>query len=128
MAKTQQFTIAVENRPGVVAHIAKTLGDAKVNILALLGTAQGATGTVQCVVENPKQAKKALDAAGLRYTEGSAEQHELANKPGALAQCLGALADRGVNLTSICATAAKGGRKAVVVYSAEAKAASAAAG
>ena len=30
-----------KNRPGAVAEIAKALGNAKVNILALLGTAQG---------------------------------------------------------------------------------------
>jgi len=30
MAKTKQFTIAVENRPGAVAEIARTLGEAKV--------------------------------------------------------------------------------------------------
>ena len=35
MAKTKQFTIAVENRPGAVAEIARTLGEAKANILAL---------------------------------------------------------------------------------------------
>jgi hypothetical protein len=117
MAKAQQFIITVDNRPGAVAEIAKTLGDAKVNILALLGTAQGTTGTVHCVVENPKQARKALAAAGLHYKETTAEQYELPNKPGALAQCLSKLAHRNVNLGSICATAAKGGRKAVVVCS-----------
>jgi len=39
MAKIKQFTIAIENRPGAVAEIAKALGNARVNILALLGTA-----------------------------------------------------------------------------------------
>jgi len=46
----------------------------------------------------------------------------LPNKAGALAQCLEKLAARGVNLNSIYATASKGGRKAVVVYTAEAEA------
>jgi len=59
MAKTKQFTIAVENRPGAVAEIARTLGDAKVNILALLGTAQGTSGTVQLVAEDSRRAKGA---------------------------------------------------------------------
>ena len=36
MAKTKQFTISIDNQPGAVAHIAKTLGEAKVNILSLL--------------------------------------------------------------------------------------------
>ena len=120
MAKTKQFTISVDNQPGTVAHIAKTLGDAKVNILALLGTAQGSTGTVQLVAEDAKKAKKALDAAGITYQETPAEQHELPNKPGALAQSLKQLAAKGVSLGSIHATAAKGGKKAVVVYTVEA--------
>jgi hypothetical protein len=115
MAKTKQFTITVDNRPGAAAAIAKTLGSAKVNILALLGTAQGPTGTVQLVAENPKQAKKALDAAHIAYKETSAETYHLPNKAGALAGCLARLAARGVNLNSIHATAAKGGKTANVV-------------
>lgn len=121
MAKTKQFTIPVENQPGAVAKIARTLGDAKVNILALLGTAEGDGGKVQLVVENARRAKKALDAAQITYEEIAAEEYELANKPGALADCLETLKRRGVNLNSICATAAKGGKKAVVVYTAGAK-------
>ena len=120
MAKTKQFTINVQNQPGTVLEIAKTLGNAKVNILSLLGTAQGTSGTVQLVAEDARKAKKALDAAKIAYQESPAEQYELANKPGALAQCLNQLAAKGVNLSSIHATAAKGGRKAVVVYTAEA--------
>jgi len=127
MAKTKQFTISVENQPGAVARIAKTLGDAKVNILALLGTAQGTGGTVQLVAEDARKAKKALDAASITYQETPAEQMELPNKAGALAQCLDKLAAKGVNLNSIHATAAKGGKKAIVVYTAEAAGQSAAA-
>jgi hypothetical protein len=119
MAKTKQFTISVDNQPGAVARIAKALGDSKVNILALLGTAQGAVGTVQLIAEDAKKAKKALDAANIAYQETPAEQYELPNKPGALAQCLNQLAAKGVSLNSIHATATKGGKKAVVVYTLE---------
>jgi hypothetical protein len=122
MARTKQFTVTVENRPGAVAAIAKTLGNANVNILALLGTAQGTSGAVEIVVEDPRRAKKALDEAGLTYRESTVEEYELQNKPGALAQCLDKLAAKGVNLNSICATAAKGGKKAVLVYTVETEA------
>ena len=121
MAKTKVLTITVQNQPGALASIAKTLGTAKVNILGLIGTAQGATGTVHLVAEDARRAKKALDEATLAYEETAAEQHELANKPGALAQHLEKLAAKGVNLSSIHATAVKGGKKAVVVYTVEAK-------
>lgn len=119
MAKTKQFTITVDNQPGAVARIARALGDSKVNILALLGTAQGMTGTVELVAEDAKKAKKALDEARISYQETAAEQHELPNKAGALAQYLASLEKKGVNLGSIHATAAKGGKKAVVVYTLE---------
>jgi len=127
MAKTKQFIVTVENRPGAVAEIARTLGNAKVNILALLGRAQETSGTVQFIVDDAKRAKKALDESGLTYRETTAEEYELPNKPGALAQCLDKLKARGINLNSICATAAKGGKKAVIVYTVdvESKAASA---
>jgi hypothetical protein len=120
MAKTKQFTISVDNHPGAVAHIARILGDAKVNILSLLGTAEGTAGTVQLIVEDARRAKKALDAGRVSYQETPAEQYELSNKAGALANCLDQLAKKGVNLNSIHATAAKGGKKAVVVYTSEA--------
>src|SRR6266436_4476746 len=136
MAKTKQFTIAIDNHPGAVAAIARALGDAKVNILSLLGTAQGTAGSenilsllgtaqgtagsVQFIVDDARRAKKALDAARIAYQETPAEACDLPNKPGALAQCLDKLAAKGVNLNSIHATAAKGGKKAVIVYTAEA--------
>jgi hypothetical protein len=119
MPKTKQFTIRVENRPGAVAHIARALGDRRVNILALRATAEAAKGTVQLVAEDSLRAKTALEDADIVYTETVAEEHELPNKPGALAELLERLAARGINLSTVYATAAKGGRKAIVVYSAE---------
>ena len=121
MAKIKQFTIAVENRPGAVAEIAKTLGNAKVNVLSLLGNAQGTSGTIKLVAEDARRAKKALDEAKIQYQETTAEEYELPNKAGALAQCLEKLAAKGVNLSSIHATVSKGGRKAVVVCTVEAE-------
>ena len=119
MAKTKLISITVDNKPGAVASIAKTLGDAKVNILSLLATSHGPAGTVQFVTANPAQARKALDSARISYEEIAAEEYEVANKPGALAACLAKLAAKGTNLGSICATTSKAGKKAVVVYAVE---------
>jgi hypothetical protein len=115
MAKVKQLTVAVENRPGTLAQVAKTLADAKVNIVALLNSTAGTQGSVQVVVDNVNKAKKALDGAGLSYIEGTLEQVELANKPGALAELAGKLAKKGVNIDSAYATMPKGAKRAVVV-------------
>ena len=118
MAKVKQLTVALENRPGTLAHMAKVLADAKVNVLALLGSTAVGQGSVQVVVDNVNKAKKALGGAGLSYTEGTLEQFELANKPGALAELAGKLAKKGINIDSAYATMPKGAKKAVVVLGA----------
>ena len=67
MAKVKQLTVTLENRPGTLAHMAKVLADAKVNVLALLGSTSGAQGSAQVVVDNVNKAKKALGEAGLSW-------------------------------------------------------------
>lgn len=51
MPKAKQFSVSVENRPGTLAHVARVLGDAKVNILAFLTTTSNTEGAVHVVVE-----------------------------------------------------------------------------
>ncbi len=115
MAKVKQLTISVENRPGTLAQVAKTLADAKVNIFALLNSTAGGQGSVQVVVDNVNKAKKALGGAGLSYTEGTLEQFELENKPGTLAELAGKLAKKGINIDSAYVTVPKGAKKALVL-------------
>ena len=115
MAKARQFTISCENRPGTLADGAKVLGDAKVNILAMLVTTAGTEGYVRLVVDKPAKAKKALDGAGVRYTEEAVLHVELRNVPGALAAFAQKLADKDINITAGYQTAVKGSRKTSVV-------------
>ena len=115
MAKVKQLTISLENQPGALARVAQVLADAKVNIVALLGSTSGTEGSAQVVVDNVSKAKKALGGAGLSYTEGTLEQFELANKPGALAVLAGKLAKKGINIDCAYATVHKNTRKAVAV-------------
>src|SRR5450756_587351 len=68
MAKVKQLTISLENQPGALARVAQVLADAKVNMVALLGSTSGTQGSVQVVVDNVNKAKKALGGAGLSYT------------------------------------------------------------
>jgi hypothetical protein len=115
MAKVKQLTVPLQNRPGALAEVARVLADAKVNVLAVLGSTAGAQGSAQVVVDNINKAKKVLGGAGLSYTEGTLEQFELNNKPGALAQLAGKLAKKGINIDCAYATVHKSAKKAVVV-------------
>jgi hypothetical protein len=50
MPKVNQLTVPVENQPGTLAHLAKVLGEAKVNIQGFLLTTSGAKGSVKLIV------------------------------------------------------------------------------
>jgi hypothetical protein len=115
MAKVKQLTVSLESRPGTLAHLAKILAEAKVNVVALLGSTTGTQGSAQVVVNNVNRAKKALDKAGLSYTEGTLERVELENKPGALAEFATKLAKKGINIDSAYVTVPKGAEKAVLL-------------
>ena len=117
MAKVKQLTVSLENRPGALAEVARVLADAKVNIVALLGSAAGTQGSAQLVLDNIGNAKKALNKAGTSYTEGTLEQFELSNKPGALAEAAEKLAKKWMNIDSAYATVASGTKKAVLLVS-----------
>src|SRR5574341_1415096 len=115
MAKATQFTVSVANRPGTMAHVARTLGDAKVDIRAFLTRSSGSAGTVEVVVESANKAKKALDREGLHYTQEAVLHVELPNKPGALGSFAGKLAAKGINVTTGYASTVKGAKKASIV-------------
>jgi hypothetical protein len=115
MPQATQLTLSHENRPGMLARIAKVLGDAKVNILAYLTTTSGGEGMTHLVVDNADEAKKAFTSAGLNYTEADVLYIELPNRPGALAKFAGKLADENINITSGYATGRTGSRKTGMV-------------
>ena len=115
MPKAKQLSVSVENRPGTLAHIARVLGDAKVNILAFLTTTSNTEGGVHVVVDNINKARNALDREKRSYTEADVLYVELPNKPGALGQFAGKLAAKDINITSGYQTAVKGSKKAGVV-------------
>ena len=115
MAKAKQLTVSCENRPGTLAHLARVLGDAKVNILGFQVATSGMEGSVTLVVDNVNKAKSALGREGLSFTEQDVLHVELRNVPGALGSFAGKLAAKNINISAGYQTAAKGSRKASVV-------------
>jgi len=115
MPKAKQLSVSVENRPGTLAHVAKVLGDAKVNILAFLTTTSNTEGAVHVVVDHVEKARGALDREKLPFTEADVLHFELPNKAGALASFAGKLAAQEINITLGYQTSVKGSKKANIV-------------
>src|SRR5437667_1245537 len=115
MPKVKRLSVSHENRPGMLAEIAKALGDEKVNILSCLTTTSGTEGTTHLLVDNVNKAKKALVDARLSYTEADVLHVALPNKPGALGKFAMKLADNNINITSGYATGGKNSKSTTVV-------------
>ena len=115
MPKAHQLTIRCRNRPGTLAHIAKVMGDAGVNIQGFLLSTSGSQGLLKVVVDDLDQAKEALQEAGLSYAEQLVLHARLANVPGALARFAGKLAARKINIVSGYQTVETDSRRASVV-------------
>lgn len=114
MPRATQLTVSLKSRPGVLAQLAKTLADAKVNINSLSADAVSGRGKIRVIVNDAVAAKRALRRARYRFSEEPAFVVRLRNKPGSLARVAGRLAKEKVNIKSAYATTA--GRGAAVVF------------
>ncbi len=81
MPKVNQLTMPVENRPGTLAHVCRTLGKAKVNILGFLLTTSGSKGFIKLVVDDVERAREALSEAGLPYFELKSWLRKISTSP-----------------------------------------------
>lgn len=98
MAMRKQFSVTMENRPGVLARLCTALADHNVNILALMSVGQDGKSVVRMVVDKPSGAVKALDAIGYQYSQADVLTATVANRPGTLGKVAKALGEGGVNI------------------------------
>ena len=117
MAGEKVFVLSVENRPGTIAAAVEALAKAKVNVTSILGW--NPAGVVQVTTDNPARARQALQSANVQFSEADAETAELSNEPGTLHKQLVQLAERGVNIRSICGTHSPGASKATLIWTSE---------
>ncbi len=110
------LTVILQDRPGELAKLGETTGDAGVNILGMCALTGEGRGFIHILVDDAKAtaAREALEAAGL----GVADQREalvidIEDRPGTLGETARTLADANVNIELAYTTF--GGVKLVVV-------------
>lgn len=93
------FSLDVEDRPGVVAQLARQLRDAKINLKGLWGWGAG-TGRakIACVPQNSKKFTEGARKLGLMTTQDVVFYVSGADKVGALCNVLDSLEKAGINI------------------------------
>jgi hypothetical protein len=126
MAIRTELSLRLQNSPGALGGVCRTLSDEHVNILAM---ALEATGQLRLVVDNHIHAAAVLRERHHKVTERSVVVLALSNAPGALGITLKLVADAGINVDYVYGGAADGASSASVVLGVDdAMRASAAAG
>lgn len=98
LVKVTQITILLDNKPRGLAKICSTLGRAEVNILALFAPEVKGKGKVRVWVDRPDEAKDALRAAKIRFSEEEVVAMELENRAGSFSEVAERLGAASINL------------------------------
>jgi hypothetical protein len=94
----EQLTVFLENAPGRLARMTRVLGDAGVNMQALMVADTAEFGVVRVICDRPGRARDALEDAGFGVTVSEVIAVEIPNRPGGLADVLEVLGTAGMNV------------------------------
>ena len=94
----KQLSVFLENNPGRLAELTRALGDAGINMRALMVADTAEYGVVRILCDTPGRAIEVLEAAGFGVTVTEVIAVEVPDRPGGLADVLEALGDADVNV------------------------------
>lgn len=114
--KVKQLSVFVENQPGRLAALAKTLGTAGINIMAMTIAETREFGVVRMIVTDWEKGMKVLKAAGFTVTTTEILAIEVPHRPGALAQVLESFVSCNLNIEYMYAFVAKREDSALLVF------------
>jgi hypothetical protein len=112
----EQISVFMENRPGSLADITRTLAQADVNIRALSLADTADFGILRLVVNQPDKARRALQDGGFTVGTTKVLALEIPDRPGGLGNVLQILATAAINVEYMYAFVQKSGENAVVIF------------
>lgn len=115
--KVHYFSTLVSNKPGQAFNVLATLVSAGVNLLACKGFPSGRRSRIDIVPEDTRRFAVAVKKAGLVFSQkkdGFLIRGQ--DRPGALAENLKRLAERGINITAVDGLTAGEGRWCAILW------------
>lgn len=94
----KQLTVFLENSPGRLAGLTRAIGNAGVNMRAMMVADTADFGVVRIICDRPEVAQEALEAVGFGVSVTDVLAVEVPDRPGGLADVLEVLGGVGVNV------------------------------
>lgn len=111
----KQYSVFLENKVGALAELCKLISDKSINLLAICAIDTVEEAVLRIVVEDEAGTLEALRSAGFRVIQTDVILIELDNIPGATGKMATQLAEAGINIDYIYASAHPEGKKAYLV-------------
>jgi hypothetical protein len=116
----EQVSVFLENREGRLAELCRTLGDAGIDMRALMVADTEEFGVVRIVCDTPKRATALLDGKGFSATVTPVVAIEIPDRPGGLADVLDALQAKGLGVEYAYCFVEPSGAAAVDIFKVDA--------
>ncbi len=114
--KINQISLFLENKPGHLNAVCRTLAEAQINIVTLSLADTQQFGIVRLIVEEWQKAKTALEQAGYVVNVREVVAATVPDRPGGMAEVLDAISEANVNIEYMYAFAFHHGAEAVLVF------------
>jgi hypothetical protein len=106
--KIKEITLTMPNRVGLLAEVTGAVSGAKANITAICAYAMENRAYFMLTTDNHGKAKKALARLGSEMVEEAVIEVEVPNRPGELEKVAKKIADAGIEIEYMYATARLG--------------------
>ena len=116
MPKSKEFSLRLEDRPGMLGKVCKALSDRGVNIMAFQAFPAEGQSTLRMVVDDPAVAKSVLDAEHINYKETEVALAQLPNRVGELGRAASRLGEAKVNVDYVYCGARPGSNTPLVIF------------
>ena len=113
----REISLTLPNRPGVLAGVARTLADHRINLAAIGADSSSRSGRIRLVVNDPDRAVRLLAAAGYEPEVREMLAVRLEDRAGSFLRVLEVLAKEKVNIQSVAILVAREGNQPLVALS-----------
>lgn len=105
MPTAKEFTLTMDDRPGTLGKICRSLAERNVNIVAAQSFPSSGKSLTRLVFDDPIKARSVLDSERMTYTQTDVLKINLAHRPGELARAAQKLGDASININYLyCGT------------------------
>ena len=116
MAKAKEFTVTIEDKPGVLGKCFLALAERGVNILAFQSYVEERESLVRFLVDDPASAKTVLGSLHMNFEETDVAVARVTHRPGELARAASRLGEKQINIDYSYCGQEPGSTRALLVF------------